>query len=193
MGSHAKALLIFLAMISMFFGYLTYEPQLAETPSLLQVFVPDCPLYVFLMVLVVFLGITHKEFRMLAAVGMVKYGVWTLMIFLTYANYYFVPSIIWQTAILFLGHILMAWGGLIILPEKPGRIAFGVTIGWFLLNDLMDYGFGLRPVFPDDHLRFVEIFSVASTIVFSFALYYWCDSIRRLGIVEWGRRALGVL
>ena len=191
MGS-GRSILVFLAMVSLFFGYLTYAPQLAETPFYLQVFVPDCPLYVLLMVLVVFFAIQNREIRFLVAMGMVKYAVWTLMIFMAYFDYYFAPAFLWQTAILFLGHILMIWGGLIILPSKPTRLAFGITMGWFLLNDLMDYGFGLRPVFPDDHLGFVEIFSFASTIVFSFALYYWCDAIRRLPIVGWGRKKLGV-
>ncbi len=191
MGS-ARAILVFLATVSLFFGYLTYQPQLANTPAFLQIFVPDCPFYVFLMVLVVFFAIKNNEFRLLVAAGMVKYGAWTLMIFVTYSGYYFTPSFLWQTVILFLGHILMIWGGLVILPSKPTRLAFGITLGWFLLNDLMDYGFGLKPVFPDDHLRFVEVFSFASTIVFSFALYYWCGAIRRLPVVAWGREKLGV-
>ncbi len=191
MGS-ARAILLFLAAISLFFGFLTYAPQLARTPAFLQIFVPDCPLYVFLMVLAVFLAIQNKEFRLIVAVGMVKYAAWTLMIFVSYSGYYFSPSLFWETVLLFLGHILMMWGGLIVLPSKPGRIAFGVVLGWFLLNDLMDYGFGLRPVFPGDHLQFVEMFSVASTVVFSFALYYWCDAIRALPAVAWGRKKLEV-
>jgi uncharacterized membrane protein YpjA len=191
MGS-ARAILIFLAMVSLFFGYLTYQPQLANTPAFLQIFVPDCPLYVLFMVLAVFFAIQNREFRLLVAVGMVKYGVWTLMIFVSYAGYYFEPDLFWQTILLFFGHILMAWGGLVMLPSKPTRLAFGIVLGWFLLNDLMDYGFGLMPVFPDGHLQFVEVFSIASTIVFSFALYYWCDAIRNLPFVAWGRKKLEV-
>ena len=189
---NARAILLFLAMVSLFFGFLTYAPQLAKTPFFLQIFVPDCPLYVFLMVLVVFFAIQVKEFRLIVAIGMVKYGAWTLMIFVSYSGYYLVPDMFWQTIILFLGHILMIWGGLVILPSNPTRLAFGITMGWFLLNDLMDYGFGLKPVFPDDHLRFVEMFSVVSTVVFSFALYYWCDAIRSLPFVAYGRKKLEV-
>ncbi len=144
------------------------------------------------MVLVVFFAIKNNEFRLLVALGMVKYGAWTLMIFVSYSGYYLVPEMLWQTIILFLGHILMIWGGLVILPSRPTRLAFGIVLGWFLLNDLMDYGFGLMPVFPSDHLGFVEVFSVASTIVFSLALYYWCDAIRRLPVVAYGRKKLGV-
>jgi uncharacterized membrane protein YpjA len=189
---NARAILLFLATVSLFFGFLTYAPQLAKTPFFLQIFVPDCPLYVFLMVLVVFFAIHVKEFRLIIAVGMVKYGAWTLMIFVSYSAYYLEPDMFWQTVILFLGHILMIWGGLVILPSKPTRLAFGIVLGWLLLNDLMDYGFGLKPVFPDDHLRFVEIFSVVSTVVFSFALYYWCDAIRNLPFVAYGRKKLEV-
>lgn len=189
---NARGILLFLAMISLFFGYLTYAVQLEETPVFLQIFVPDCPFYVFLTVIAVFFAVQNKEFRLLVGVGMVKYGAWTLMIFVMYANHYFEPDMFWQTTILFLGHILMVWGGLIMLPSKPTRVSFGVVLGWFLLNDVMDYIFGLKPVFPADHLRFVEVFSFVSTIVFSFAMYYWCDAIRKLPVVEWGRKSLKV-
>ncbi|MEM4272003.1 MAG: DUF1405 domain-containing protein, partial [Candidatus Bilamarchaeaceae archaeon] len=145
-----------------------------------------------LMVLAVFFGVKNSEFRLLVGVGMVKYGIWTLMIFILYSSYYWEPSLLWQTEVLFLGHILMVWGGLIMLPERPTRIGLVIAAGWFLLNDVMDYGFGLRPAFPEDFLWFVERFSFASTIIFSFALYYWCGAIRRMRIVAWGRKSLGV-
>lgn len=183
------AVFLFLCSISFFYGYLTYEGMLSEAPLHLWIFIPDCPLYVGLMLIIVVLGIRNELFRFLVSVGLAKYGLWTLMIFLLYPGLYFSPPMAFNTCVLFIGHILMALGAFVVVPKSPGvKVAAGV-LAWFLLNDFMDYWVGTMPRFPSTHLGLVIPASIALSIICVFGLVL-LNCLRDSPLIAGVRRAL---
>ncbi len=180
---------MFLCSVSFFYGYLTYQPMLAEFPVHLWVFIPDCPLYVGLLLIVILLNVKNNFFRFLVAAGLAKYGIWTLMIFLLYPGLYFSPPLVFNTSVLFIGHILMALGAFVIVPKKPGVRIVAPVLVWFLFNDFMDYWVGTMPKFPSTHLEFVVVASIALSILSVFGLLL-LNNLRKSMLMAWGRRAL---
>jgi len=157
----------------------------------LWVFIPDCPLYVVLLLAIVLLDIKSDAFRFLAGAGLVKYGIWTLMIFALYPEYYFSDLYVKQTTILVVGHVLMVLASLIIVPKKIDARILLLVIAWFLVNDFVDYELGTLPRFPEGHLDFVIPATVALSVISVIGLYK-ARYLRDLEIVEWLRLKLGV-
>jgi uncharacterized membrane protein YpjA len=186
-----KAIFLFMCFVSFFFGYASYSKMFSEFSPALWVFIPDCPLYVALLLIVVVLDIKSDGFRFLAGAGLVKYGLWTLMIFALYPEYYFAEPLARQTMVLVVGHVLMVFSSLIIIPKKIDMRILLLVLAWFLLNDFMDYAVSTLPRFPDTHLDFVVQATVALSLISVLAIYK-LSYLRDLGIVEWLRLKLGV-
>jgi uncharacterized membrane protein YpjA len=180
---------LFLCAVSFFYGYLTYENQLAEASPLLWIFIPDCPLYVGLLLIAVLLKTRNVLFNFVVAAGLAKYGLWTLMIFLLYPGVYFSPALSFNTSVLFVGHILMALGGFVIVPKGPRAKVVALALLWFLLNDFMDYWVGTLPYFPGEHLGFVIPASIALSILSVFGLVL-LNGLRDSKLIAWARRSL---
>ena len=186
-----KLVFVVFCLVAVFFGYLSYSDMFEEFGPEAWVFIPDCPLYVALLLLVVVFDIKNDGFRFLVGAGLVKYGIWTLMIFALHAEYFFSVPLAAQTGILVVGHTLMALSSLIIVPKKvDGRLLL-LVVCWFLLNDFMDYWAGTLPKFPDGHLDIVVPATIALSALSVFALYE-LKYLRDLEIMEWLRMQLGV-
>lgn len=186
-----KAIFLVLCFISLFFGYQSYSNMFPDFNPALWVFIPDCPLYVVLLLAVVLLDIKSDAFRFLTGAGLVKYGIWTLMIFALYPEYYFSDLYVNQTTILIVGHVLMVLASLIIVPKKIDARILLLVVAWFLLNDFVDYELGTLPRFPEGHLDFVIPATVALSVISVLGLYK-ARYLRDLEIVEWLRLKLGV-
>jgi uncharacterized membrane protein YpjA len=180
---------LFLCSVSFFYGYLTYAGMLAEAPLHLWVFIPDCPLYVGLMLIIVMLNVRNELFRFVVSAGLAKYGLWTLMIFLLYPAYYFSPPMAFNTYVLFAGHILMALGAFVIVPKSPKFKIAALALAWFLLNDFMDYAVGTMPRFPSTHLGLVIPASIALSILSVLGLVL-LNRLRDSPLFIWVRRSL---
>ena len=178
--------LIFLCAGSFFYGYLTYEQMFMDFPVHLWIFIPDCPLYVGLLLAAVLIKSKNGLFNFLVAAGLAKYGLWTLMIFLLYPGVYFSPGLAFNTGVLFVGHILMALGAFVIVPRMPGIRIVAPVLAWFLFNDFMDYWVGTMPRFPSDHLGFVVAASIALSILSVFGLVL-LNNLRKSGPIAWAR------
>ena len=86
-------------------GFYFYSDQLAATPPQLLIFVPDCPLFVFLSLLII-LGIVRNDiFSFLVSAGMVKYGLWTVFVLLFHWGAYSVPAALPVTVVFIIGHL----------------------------------------------------------------------------------------
>ena len=151
------ALLAFLAsanLLGVIIGFIYYSGQLNATSPLLWIFVPDCPLYVGLFALLIalsFFGIRNAMFSFLVSVGLMKYAAWTLFVLAFYNSYFFsMASLVWlQSAFLFVLHIGMTGEGFILPLKKIAKWQVAVVLGWFLLNDLVDYfGPQVHPYLP---------------------------------------------
>ncbi|MBD3397892.1 DUF1405 domain-containing protein [Candidatus Micrarchaeota archaeon] len=186
-----KVLFVVFCFVSFFFGYLSYKDMFGSFGAEAWVFIPDCPLYVALLLLVVLFDIKNDGFRFLVGAGLIKYGIWTLMIFALYPEYYFSSPYAAQTTILVLGHALMVLSSLILVPKKVDARLVLLVVCWFLLNDFMDYWAGTAPLFPDGHMDFVVPATIALSALSVFALYE-LRHLRDLGIMEWLRMQLGV-
>src|SRR3989338_4277161 len=153
--------LLMCAAVLIGFGY--YLDQLALTPILLLIFVPDCPLYVLLTLPILARKVSSDSYSFLVSLGMFKYGLWTVFVLLFYTEYWS-HSQLWITIPFIIGHIGMALLGAALLPKK--RVAFAVfalVLVWFLLNDYADYFLGPRPPIPAHDLSLVRDLTIAAS------------------------------
>jgi uncharacterized membrane protein YpjA len=157
--------LILINIFAVAAGAYYYSGQLAATPPHLLIFVPDCPLYVLLFIPIALGIIKNKVFSFLVSVGMVKYGLWTVFVLLFHSDAYFQPYMLPVTLIFIAGHMGMVAEGVSALPKKRiGALALAIVIGWFLLNDYMDYAVGTVPPIPADGMWLVAALTIASSI-----------------------------
>ena len=161
--------MILINLAGTLFGFWYYKFQLASTPLVKLVFVPDCPIYTLLFVCLLLLHLMGRKSTMLAVVtfiGLIKYGFWTVLVISLYCEYY-VASNLFLYVVLFLLHIGMIAQAYII-PQISGfsKGALVIALVWFLANDVMDYFFGTAPYLPDymyHNLLLVE--SILMTII----------------------------
>lgn len=142
--------LLFLLMVNVFgtiYGYIWYDSQLAITPIHFLIFVPDSPT-ASLFFCIVLLGFLFKKnlplFEALAAVTLLKYGVWAVVMIV--AAGMAGDTLTWQQYMLIGSHLGMAVQGLLYAPFyriKPWHLA--VVAVWTLHNDVIDYIFGMHP------------------------------------------------
>ncbi|SFB17830.1 Uncharacterized membrane protein YpjA [Cohnella sp. OV330] len=166
------------------YGYYWYKNQLVDTmqthPAWQIPFVPDSPtasLFFTFAALWLWLSPFGKgESKLargargvveaLAVVTSIKYGVWATVIIFASAAYG--SPIVWQDWMLIASHLSMAvcavvYGRFFLY----GTIAVGIAAAWTLLNDTIDYSFGVYPSLPqslDDRLLGVSIFTFALTV-----------------------------
>ncbi|MHA0855410.1 DUF1405 domain-containing protein [Paenibacillus sp. CMAA1364] len=173
-------LLFICNLVGTVYGYMWYGAQMDYTLEhhalWLIVFVPDSPtaslfftiaIGCLLMPPRIGWGVTLRHIiESLAVVTSVKYGLWaSSMIF---AGQYQGDVLHWQDWMLVVSHTAMVIEALIYV--RLFRFSKGLLIGaalWTLLNDFIDYGFGVYPWLPSvlqDNLLDVEYFTMALTI-----------------------------
>jgi uncharacterized membrane protein YpjA len=190
MGNFEKLFLIalFLNVSAVIIGGYYYIDQLASTQWHLLVFVPDCPFYVLLALLII-LGVVRNEiFSFMVSVGMVKYGLWTVFAILFHWGVYSQPPYILTSFVFIIGHLGMAAEGLALLPKKPARLALALALAWFLLNDVSDYFWGTVPSLPPGGLSTVRNLTFASSIALPFMLFLFAPALLRLAPIKFLRR-----
>lgn len=185
-------LLTLLVFAGVIIGAWYYSGQLSATPLALAIFVPDCPLYVLLSIPILLGLIKNDSFSFLTAIGMSKYGLWTIFALLFHSKYYFAPSALLITIIFIIGHIGMALLGGALLPKK--RVAFAVfalALAWFLLNDYADYFLGTRPPIPPEGIGLVQNLTIAASFVLTLGFFLFAEKVRSLAPVRFFRQIIG--
>ena len=141
------AVLLIINIIGTVYGYIWYDAQLQQTPWYFIPFVPDSPTasLFFCIVLAAFLfGKNIPIVEALAAVTLLKYGVWaTVMILWAGAAGSIITLVDFM---LIFSHLGMAVQGLLYAPFyriKPWHLIL-VAI-WTLHNDVIDYVYGMHP------------------------------------------------
>jgi len=163
--------IILINLIGTLAGFYYYYDQLSLSPVYLWPFIPDCPLYTMLavVVLVTFL-LTKKSVDLLSfitSIGLAKYGTWTVLVVLGFSPFYFsINSSMY--GVLACAHVLMALE--FILPlyiikeiKKSYVIA---AFAWFFLNDFFDYYVGTHPPLPSWGVSSVAFMTFAMTPIF---------------------------
>jgi len=190
--------IVLINLIGMFYGYYYYYEQLSASPASLWLFIPDCPLYVMLFTIALLLTLFGFEYKLLsyiAAVGMMKYGVWTLTALLLFSDYFFSRYLWLLSSILFILHIGMFSEGPLLIPKKLGRAHLAAGLFWFLANDYFDYFYrylnvwgeyvlGTHPILPSaDRIPVMMVLTFALSILMSL-LAYWLSSMN----ISWPAR-----
>lgn len=172
------------------YGIAFYWAQLHETPWYLLPVVPDSPSGPFLMVAVFLLWWFRGHSRsptleLLAFVSLVKYGVWTVLVFWLYRADFFAPDRAQLTQTLLALHLAEAVeAGILLKGMRLPQARLAASAGaWLAFGDFSDYVLGTHPRLPqgiDPALatQVVPSITVALTIICYLAAILWC---RRLG------------
>lgn len=173
--------LILVNIAGTLFGFWYYRFQLPATPIYKVIFVPDCPLYALMFAILLTAYIFYEKksgvLAVVTFVGLIKYGFWTVLVVALYREYYFAsdPLLYSVLFILHVGMILEAF----IIPHifKFTKWTLFFALGWFLLNDVMDYFFGTAPYLPD--VSFFGFLTVESFMATVLLVIYEIRFIRR--------------
>ncbi|WP_025692685.1 DUF1405 domain-containing protein [Paenibacillus zanthoxyli] len=162
------------------YGYIWYGNQLAYTaahyPSWLLPFVPDSPtaslFFTLALILLLYppktaVGITVRALiEALTVVTSVKYGIWAVSIIA--AGGYQGGPIVWQDWMLMISHAGMAVEALLYARFFICRKMIPLALLWTLLNDTVDYSYGVYPWLPrvlTDDVPQVRTFTFLLTLV----------------------------
>ncbi|MNH83938.1 hypothetical protein D3C73_363430 [compost metagenome] len=174
-------LLFIFNLLGTIYGYYWYGHQIdytvAHNPLWQVIFVPDSPTAsLFFTLSLCFLlwsgplkkfGAIRVLIESLAVVTSVKYGVWAVSII--FAGAYQGNMIGWQDWMLVASHTAMAVEAL--LYVRLYKFGAGILLGaglWTLLNDMVDYTYGVFPWLPVqlmDDLTSVRNFTVILTLL----------------------------
>jgi len=179
-------MIILVDILGILYGYYFYYDQLVSSPLYLWPFIPDCPFYVMVFAFALLLTVYWRELKLLnyvAAVGMMKYGAWTLMALLLFPEHFFSASLWLISSVLFMLHIGMFAEGPLLIPKKLNRMHLGAGLLWFLINDYADYFYGYvdtagryilgaHPILPsEDRLQLVMVLTVILSVVMCAVAY----------------------
>ncbi|MGZ4926344.1 MAG: DUF1405 domain-containing protein, partial [Halobacteriota archaeon] len=138
-------------------GFFYYWDQLVSASPLTWIFIPDCPLYTMLVAVVLAVYASTKRssdlINFITAVGLAKYGTWTVVIVLGFSAFYFSVDSSLYTVIVFL-HVAMAAEfvlPLLLIRQLKHRLA-SVALVWFFANDFADYFLGTHPSVPPSEI-----------------------------------------
>ncbi|MGD6873965.1 DUF1405 domain-containing protein [Sutcliffiella horikoshii] len=140
-------LVLIINVLGTIYGYIWYGYQLAETPAIFLIFVPDSPTasLFFCFVLAGFiLKRNFKLFEALAIITLVKYGIWAVVMnILTLMETGYLPI---EGYMLIVSHGAMAVQGVLYSPYYRFKLWHLVAAGiWTLHNDVIDYVFKMMP------------------------------------------------
>jgi len=138
------ALIIIINIIGSAFGLYYYWEQLMMTPWYYWLFVPDCPLYTFLLIfalLFIVMGKRFDTFNTITAVGLALYGTWTMLILLYFSEVFFSPENALMSCALWISHCGMALESVLLLPyiKKARIVSWAIAGAWFFILGFFNY------------------------------------------------------
>ncbi len=126
------------------FGFWYYIPQLSETPTVMWPIVPVSPLATLYFALSLtcwrlgYDGRLVQLLHVLAFVGCLKYGLWTVFVQLFVEDASVLPVVVWQ--FLIWSHVGMAVQAFLVTRYAEFPLwTVGFATGWYVLNDVFDY------------------------------------------------------
>jgi uncharacterized membrane protein YpjA len=141
------------------FGFYYYIPQLEETPIIMWPIVPVSPLATMYIGLSLaawrlgYRGFLAQVLHVLAFVGCLKYGLWTVVVQSFIEESSTIALWLWQ--FLIWSHLAMAIEAFLVTRyAKFSLSAVTVGVGWYVFNDLLDY---FVPVFDGPHHTWLNV------------------------------------
>ena len=157
-----KRFLIMLFLINLFgtiYGYMWYESQLVVTPTIFLAFVPDSPTASLFFTIFLLFFIFNKSvpyIEALAITSLFKYGIWAVV--MNILTLVVSGDLGWQGYMLMASNGAMAVQGLLYASYYKIKMRHLVVAGiWILHNDIIDYVFGMMPIYSDLTLYMNEI------------------------------------
>ncbi len=184
----SKPILIFLILANFLgavYGFIIYYgQQFMQTPLHLWLFVPDCPLFSFLMALSFFLILIKKESSFVfffTLVGSLKYGFWVVFVLLFYNSFYFTPKFFVVPLFLLISHAFLFFESFLLIKKIRFKLFYLILVlVFFLANDFSDYFFNTHPPVPLNELNFLFYFTVGSSLFFAgLALFLYRNAVNR--------------
>jgi uncharacterized membrane protein YpjA len=157
-------------------GLFYYWDQLVSASPSAWIFIPDCPLYTMLAAVVLAVYASTKRgsdlINFITAVGLAKYGTWTVVVVLWFSAFYFsVDSSLYTVLVLL--HVAMAAQfvlPLLLIRHLKPHLAV-VALVWFLANDFADYFLGTHPPVPTSEISLIAAFTFLLTPLFIVIAY----------------------
>lgn len=159
------------------YGYDWYGYQLAETPRIFLIFVPDSPTASLFFVFVLFAFLLKKNWPLIEALALVtlfKYGIWAVV--MNVLTLQVTGSLPWTGYMLMASHLGMAIEGLLYAPYyrfKWRHIMIAAI--WTLHNDVIDYVFFMYPRYPalDQFVPQIGYFTFWLSVISIMLAYYF--------------------
>ncbi|MCZ0701869.1 putative membrane protein YpjA [Natronobacillus azotifigens] len=140
-------MLLFINFFGTIYGYYWYENQLARTPAIFKVFVPDSPtasLFFTIFLLFFIFGKNVPYIEALALVTLFKYGIWAVV--MNILTLIVSGDLSWAGYMLIGSHAAMAVQGLLYAPFYRIKMRHLVVASvWTLHNDFIDYVYQMMP------------------------------------------------
>ncbi|MHA6251112.1 lipoprotein heptaprenylglyceryl N-acetyltransferase LhaT [Oceanobacillus sp. CAU 1775] len=147
-----KKFILLLFLINLFgtiYGYYWYMPQLAITPDIFLIFVPDSPTASLFFTIFLFFFLFNKNtpyIEALALMTLVKYGTWAVVMNLL--TLIVEGSLNPAGYMLMASHAGMAIQGVLYSSFYKIKLRHLVVAGiWTLHNDIIDYVYGMMPIY----------------------------------------------
>ncbi|MBM6619844.1 DUF1405 domain-containing protein [Bacillus suaedaesalsae] len=170
-------ILLFVNLAGTVYGYYWYRFQLADTPPIFLIFVPDSPTASLFFVFVLLAFLKKKNWPLLEALAIVtlfKYGVWAIVMNLMVLNVRgYLP---WEGYMLIFSHGAMAIQGLLFSPYYRIKWWHLLLVAlWTLHNDIIDYVFFMFPRYSlDEYIPYIGYFTFWLSVVSLFITYILC-------------------
>ncbi len=176
-------LLLIVNLAGTIYGYEWYGYQLAITPDIFLIFVPDSPTASLFFVFVLIAFLLRKNwplFEALAVVTLFKYGVWAVAMNLMVLFIH--GSLTWQGYMLIFSHGAMAIQGLLFSPYYRLKLwHLMVAAVWTLHNDVIDYVFFMYPKYRlDEYIPLIGYFTFWLSILSLLITYFLCIRKNRI-------------
>lgn len=174
-----KIFIFILFIVNLFgtiYGYIWYLPQLEITPDIFLIFVPDSPtasLFFTIFLLFFLFGRNVPYIEALGLVTLVKYGTWAVVMNLL--TLIIDGSLSPAGYMLMFSHAGMAIQAVLYTPFYKIKMRHLVVAGiWTLHNDVIDYVFGMMPIYSSltQYMERIGYFTFWLSIACLF-LAYW--------------------
>ncbi|MGZ7132000.1 MAG: DUF1405 domain-containing protein [Halobacteriota archaeon] len=157
-------------------GFFYYWDQLVSSSPVYWIFIPDCPLYTMLAAAVLAVYVSTRRssdiVNFITAIGLAKYGTWTVFVVLAFTAFYFSVDSSFYSVLVVL-HVAMAAESILplMLIRRLKQRFIAVALIWFFANDFADYFLGTHPPIPASDITQIAIFTFLLTPVFIIVAY----------------------
>lgn len=168
-------LILIFQLIGSIYGYYWYREQLSQTVWYNWLFTWDCPFYatLFSAWLLSYLRnySLHRSslFTTLTWTGLIKYGLWTVII--VQDSYFQGSPISIDSLGLQISHVILLIEGFILLKTTKFRYIM-VAMCWLILNDYMDYVVGTYPWILPQQVYLAKWLAISLTVLLSVSMLY---------------------